>query len=340
MVSSLDVQRLFLQSAISRRVLSADLAIVIWKQCVEAVKGLLCLIPPPVDDTLQINTNRADGWGEFLAGLNKSLDPLDLELSRIRNEVTGKDMYALVNRRDDEIARIASDYSPLEISYFRALVEQIMLAPNSSYSISSLAALREVNALTSPMSKTQAESVLASFVAKGWLLKSKKGRFSLSPRALLELQPYLKSTYPDEILDCTICFEILTRGHACPRAKCRVRMHNPCYETYRRSNSKCPACGEDWGRVGNGNGTVVPVGEAAAPKDEWPRRTRRSATESENEQQQNEDVDVLSTAPSFVELFAQQLTIFFFSSASRSGIDVGGEEEPPRKERRAKARRC
>lgn len=112
-------------------------------------------------------------------------------------------------------------------------VEQIMLAPNSSYSISSLAALREVNALTSPMSKTQAESVLASFVTKGWLLKSKlrlpflsprmrtllnstnnllyprrKGRFSLSPRALLELQPYLKSTYPDEILDCTICYEV------------------------------------------------------------------------------------------------------------------------------------
>ncbi|KAI0302103.1 hypothetical protein BC826DRAFT_498311 [Russula brevipes] len=130
-----------------------------------------------------------------------------MEFSRMRNEVTGKEEYALVNRRDDEIAQIASDYSPLEISYFRALVEQIMLAPNSSYSISSLAALREVNALTSPMSKTQAESVLASLVAKGWLLKSKKGRYSLSPRALLELQPYLKSTYPDEVLDCTICFE-------------------------------------------------------------------------------------------------------------------------------------
>lgn len=109
-----------------------------------------------------------------------------------------------------------------------------MLAPNSSYSISSMAALREVNSLTSPMTKTQAESVLASFVAKGWLLKSKcvdsfvcvthesyltslttqpllssrKGRFSLSPRALLELQPYLKSTYPEEVLDCTICFEV------------------------------------------------------------------------------------------------------------------------------------
>ena len=48
-----------------------------------------------------------------------------------------------------------------------------MIAPNRSFSISSLAALREVNALTSPMTKTQAESVLASFVAKDWLLKSK-----------------------------------------------------------------------------------------------------------------------------------------------------------------------
>jgi len=41
MVSPLDVQRLFLQSVISRRVLSADLAKVLWKQCVEAVNGLV-----------------------------------------------------------------------------------------------------------------------------------------------------------------------------------------------------------------------------------------------------------------------------------------------------------
>jgi hypothetical protein len=47
-----------------------------------------------------------------------------------------------------------------------------MLAPNESFSVSSLAALREVNALKSNMSKTQAETVLGSFVAKGWLLKS------------------------------------------------------------------------------------------------------------------------------------------------------------------------
>jgi hypothetical protein len=48
------------------------------------------------DDTLPINANGANGWGEFLAGLNQSLDPLDMEFSRMRNEVTGKEEYALV----------------------------------------------------------------------------------------------------------------------------------------------------------------------------------------------------------------------------------------------------
>ena len=57
------------------------------------------LIQLAADDTLQINanTNSADGWSDFLATLNKSLDPLDLELSRMRNETTGKEMYALVS---------------------------------------------------------------------------------------------------------------------------------------------------------------------------------------------------------------------------------------------------
>jgi non-structural maintenance of chromosomes element 1 len=103
-----------------------------------------------------------------------------------------------------------------------------MLAPNEVYSVSSFAALREVNALKTNMTKTQAEVVLGSFVAKGWLLKSRsaflhifelsspvyvwffrRGRYSLSTRTILELYKYLKETFGDEyILECTICMEV------------------------------------------------------------------------------------------------------------------------------------
>ena len=36
----------------------------------------------------------------------------------------------------------------------------------------------------------------------------RRARYSLSTRALLELLPYLKSNYPEECLECTICFEV------------------------------------------------------------------------------------------------------------------------------------
>ena len=106
-----------------------------------------------------------------------------------------------------------------------------MLAPHEGYSVSSLVALREVNSLKTNMTKAQAEIVLGSFVAKGWLLKSRqvylslwsasrtdepsqrRGRYSLSTRTLLELLPYLKSTYPEECLECVICYEVSPATH-------------------------------------------------------------------------------------------------------------------------------
>jgi len=72
-------------------------------------------------------------------------------------------------------------------------------------------------------------------------------------------------------------------------------MHDTCYETYRRSNSKCPACGEDWGR--GGNHRVISVGEAAALKDDWPRRTRRNATTESEEDKKSDDNEEEADAP-------------------------------------------
>ncbi|KAI0065436.1 hypothetical protein BV25DRAFT_1880277 [Artomyces pyxidatus] len=270
MVSSNDVNKLFLQAVLSRRLISTDLGKVLWKKAIQAVQA--------VDDNLQIPYNGTEeGWGDFVGALNTTLNPLDLELSRLHDENTGIEMYALVNRKGDEVAQLASDYSPLEIAYFKALVEQIMLAPNASYSISSLAALRESSTLKSAMSKTQAETVLASFVTKGWLHKSLKGRYSLATRTLLELLPYLKSTYPDEILECVICYEILTRGKGCYTPNCNVRIHDHCHTKYRQGNSKCPSCQHDWASETNAK-KLIWIGEKAAGADDPRRRARRRST--------------------------------------------------------------
>jgi len=47
-----------------------------------------------------------------------------------------------------------------------------MLAPREAFSVSSMAALRELTASKISITKIGAEVILTSFVSKGWLLKS------------------------------------------------------------------------------------------------------------------------------------------------------------------------
>lgn len=268
MVSTGDVQRLFLQAVVSRGMLSLAVAQILLEKCVAAVRAV-----DPSVDVPHIATK--DTWDTFVATLNRSLDTLDLEFRYLHDETSGVEMYALVNRKGDAIAQIATEYTAAEIAYFKAIIDLIMTAPNESFSVSSLAALREIQAIKpkTNMTKTQAEVVLASFVAKNWLLKSKRGRYSLSTRTMLELLPYLKAKYQDDILECTICFEILTRGVACFTPNCKTRLHFHCFTTFRRRQDSCPSCRTRWPETADQH-PLVPVGEGASKGDEV-RGTRR-----------------------------------------------------------------
>ncbi|ESK96836.1 non-structural maintenance of chromosomes element 1-like protein [Moniliophthora roreri MCA 2997] len=216
--------------------------------------------------------------------VNKSLNDFELEFKGIQDETSGKKLFSLVNRKDDELAQMATDFTPNEIVFFKAIVEQIMLARKESYSLSSIAALGEVTALKDKvkMTKTQAEGVLATFVAKGWLLKSKRGRYSLSPKTLLELFPYLKATYPDEILECTICHDMITKGVACHRNNCKTRMHFHCFKTFRRHKGECPTCQIEWPREAT-ESPLIPVGEDAVRDGEDGKRRVRARTMSDED---------------------------------------------------------
>lgn len=69
------------------------------------------------------------------------------------------------------------------------------------------------------LSMTQAEAMMKKLVEEGWLEKSRKGNFSLSPRALMELRGWLRETYNYEngegrrvhkIKNCAACKDIIT----------------------------------------------------------------------------------------------------------------------------------
>ncbi|KAI5122058.1 hypothetical protein M0805_006042 [Coniferiporia weirii] len=236
-VHSGDIYRLFLQAAMSRRIMPEDVAMMLWRKCTEAVANAA-----PTK-----NIQFVDGsyeWGLFLNNLTKLLDPLSLEFRCFRDETTRVAMYAIVNTKGDEAAQLATDFNPAEIAFFKAIVEQIVLAPNYAFSVSSLAALREVSHLKAAMTKAQGEIVLASFVARGWLVRSTLGRYSLGTRSIIELGAYLKNTYDEvELPECTACMELVTKGLMCRTPNCKVRLHKHCKDGIK---DRCPACQQQW----------------------------------------------------------------------------------------------
>ncbi|KIJ44016.1 hypothetical protein M422DRAFT_83866, partial [Sphaerobolus stellatus SS14] len=274
--SSNDVGRVFLQSMISRRVISDKLAKTLWKKSIEAVQA--------ADESLEVPYN-ANEFDQYIHDLNRKLEQIDFKLIFTVDEVVGQKVLVLVNARSDELAQLATEYTPAEIAYFRALVEQIILASSESYSISSMTALREVSNLKSSMTKGQAEVVLSNFVANGWLLKSPRGRFSLSTRTLVELQTYLKNNYEENLNECTVCFEFVTKGVGCYTVNCAARLHNHCFATLTQSNNTraCPSCKVSWADTRK----LISVGEGALGEGEDSRTTRKRRAASEDDDEES-----------------------------------------------------
>ena len=127
------------------------------------------------------------------------------------------------------------------------------------------------------------------------MISNSKGRYSLAPRALLELENYLRQNYEEECAECSSCGSLITKGIACGRENCHTFMHLYCHTNYRRSGkTECPSCKLSW----SNSRSTKPLGEAAAKDGQDDvRRVRRSrgngASEDEDEgEDKTQEMDI------------------------------------------------
>ncbi|KAF9986294.1 hypothetical protein BGZ75_002010 [Mortierella antarctica] len=233
-----NLHRLFLQAAISRRLMTEATALDLYSQVCN-------LTEEPFDQ---------DNFSDLITQMNEGLNSVELEFRRSQDEVTGAPIIALTNTNGQKIAQVATAYSPTELEYFKHLLDAIIMADDEAYCISSTAALHEAGNLKNAESKTvtltkrDAEVLLDRFVADKWFIRSGAGAYSLSMRALLELQTYLKETYEDQMQECTLCMETITKGQRCQVAACAARLHHHCASQYFKNmnNKVCPTCHTNW----------------------------------------------------------------------------------------------
>ncbi|MCJ1476936.1 hypothetical protein MMC13_005605 [Lambiella insularis] len=267
-----NTNRAFLQAFLARSTLTY-----------EEAKPILAAIFTAYEkrETLPGDVTEAD-FNSYIAAANNAISRYDFEIRSSFHHTSRVHVYALVNSTSDPITQLATTHAPDEISFMKRVLDAMFETYNTPR--------REVMAITSTdamnlskpatnrretqngsttqgsagqgITMSQAEKMLSTLVAEGWFERSRKGYYSLSPRALMELRVWLVETYNDggdeddddegsrgvKIKQCYACKEIITTGQRCAKRSCQCRLHDICTQNFFRvqKSSKCPLCKTDW----------------------------------------------------------------------------------------------
>ncbi|KKZ64374.1 hypothetical protein EMCG_09631 [[Emmonsia] crescens] len=274
-----DSHRAFLQAFMARSTMTYEQA-----------KPVLAAIFSARDnqDTLPEDITQAD-FSNYIAIINTAISPFDLEIRSTRHQTDLTRIYALVNTTSDPLTQLATTYNANEIAFVKRVLDAMFDTHNtprlevmavSSMQVAQLARVTNVAerresaaaaaaaangapaaGVAQSLGIREADDMMKKLVEEGWFEESRKGFFTLSPRALMELRGWLVATYNDDddnygqggpridkIKTCLACKDIITVGQRCSQRQCPGRLHDICTQNFfrRQQAETCPICKSQW----------------------------------------------------------------------------------------------
>ncbi|KAJ8919171.1 hypothetical protein NQ315_012157 [Exocentrus adspersus] len=202
-----------------------------------------------VDDALSYCKYISKGKIETMTQLKTLIIELNREISKqfyklvlFVCEVTNRNMVVWLNTKNDDISKYQIAYSPIELEYFQAILQEIL--HSEDHRITFIVCINITSTLTAHFSRDSGQKVLNKWLKGGYYIK--KGDFiHLGPRTILEFTAFLRANCPDSI--CNLCSEIVFTGSKCYH--CDKVLHSYCLSTYLSTQSICPCCKNDWVHV-------------------------------------------------------------------------------------------
>ncbi|KAM0742302.1 hypothetical protein ACQRIT_002479 [Beauveria bassiana] len=179
----------------------------------------------------------------FMRTAREAASLFDYEIRRTQHQVTKERVYAFVNTASDAQTQLATTFSHDELAFIKRALEAMFDKYNTPrmevIALTDMQAVKlarpnrresavvrtedepeQSQAITDKgLKHSEVEIVLQNLVGGGWFEKSREGFYSLTPRSLLELRPWLLGTfnYPDaeegewqRIKFCEACKDIVT----------------------------------------------------------------------------------------------------------------------------------
>ncbi|TNN35327.1 Non-structural maintenance of chromosomes element 1 [Liparis tanakae] len=153
------------------------------------------------------NTQHApDKLDDFIDAINSKLLPMFMQIRKGMSEDNGNQFYALVNMAETDITRMSSDYADNELELFRKTMDLIVGSDNGTASSTDI--LNSADTLTTrKLKKSETEHLLNRLVHDQWL-SEKRGEYTLSTRCVIEMEPYIRTMYQEQVKVCHICHNI------------------------------------------------------------------------------------------------------------------------------------
>lgn len=175
--------------------------------------------PPPIDD--------------IVADINAAIGIHGFSIIRKVDEVTQELVYIYINTINDDLARLATPYSPSELGCIKHIIDDIIEAENRAYSIGYQNGCRLAKEHLN-CTVAEAQFFVRRLVDDGWFEISDEQLF-LSQRAISELRTWLGERYGDlgSLAKCSQCNDwVITSGLRVEAES----FHKPCFTVFQRNN--------------------------------------------------------------------------------------------------------
>lgn len=183
---------------------------------------------------------------KVLGPIRSKLHPLDLDIASIIEDTEYPEtLYVFINKKSTKSLQVATGFSEKEMKVIVHVLGMIFTQQGRHYSVDKYTVESDVREKFG-YKLVEVQQLLRRLLLAGWL-EVWNGQYTVAPRGLLELQPYVESNFP-EVKPCHGCGQLLTRGLACDQ--CPVRYHRECYRLFvDTSETVCPGCGQPLANV-------------------------------------------------------------------------------------------
>mmetsp|Transcript_21232 Transcript_21232/g.33487 ORF Transcript_21232/g.33487 Transcript_21232/m.33487 type:complete len:251 (-) Transcript_21232:144-896(-) len=185
--------------------------------------------------------------------LNRSIQPMKIEIRKDRSDVDGKIYWALVNTRGAQGSKLGSTLDEKHITFMQKLMRE-MLRRNGTCTEKTIHAVNKSGPGGRPLLKNSDIRQFQAFLLKEGIILAKnegKGRsvvrrYYIAPRGQMELHGFINL---EGARQCMQCKGLCVHGVLCS-SRCKGKMHVHCYNAARQRaeergrDLKCQVCSQ------------------------------------------------------------------------------------------------